>query len=78
MTPYFSISPITGKRSSVKGYEYGVDYISIWFANGSVYTYTLESCGEGHLSTMKRLADAQSGLNTYLTKFKPPHASKTR
>lgn len=78
MTPYFSISPITGKRSSVQSYEYGEDYITICFSNGSAYTYTLESCGEDHLSTLKRLADAQSGLNTYLTKFKPPHASKTR
>ena len=78
MKTYFSISPVTGKRSSVQGYEYGDEYISISFSNGSVYTYTLESCGEGHLSAMKRLADAQRGLNTYLTKFKPPHASKTR
>ena len=75
---YFSLSPITGKRSSVQSYEYGDDYIAIYFSNGSVYTYTLESCGEEHLSTLKRLADAQNGLNTYLTKFKPPYASKTR
>ena len=78
MKPYYSTSPITGKRSSVQGYEYGEDYVTVYFSNGSVYTYTLESCGEGHLSTIKRLADAQSGLNTYLTKFKPPYASKTR
>lgn len=78
MTSYFSISPITGKRSSVRSYEYGEDYITICFSNGSVYTYTLESCGEGHLSTMKRLADAQSGLNTYLRRNNPPYASKGR
>lgn len=78
MKSYFSISPITGKRSSIQSYEYGDDYITICFSNGSVYTYTIESCGEGHLSKMKHLADAQRGLNTYLTKFKPPYASITR
>lgn len=78
MKSYFSISPITGKRSSIRGYEYGDDYITVWFSNGSAYTYTSESCGDEHLSALKRLADAQSGLNTYLTKFKPPYASKSR
>ena len=77
MNPYFSISPVTGKRSSIQGYEYGEDYITIYFSNGSIYTYTLKSCGEGHLSTMKRIADTQSGLNTYLTRNKPPYESKS-
>lgn len=78
MKSYNSISPVTGKRSSIQGYEYGENYITIYFSNGYIYTYTLESCGFGALATMKRLADAQNGLNTYLTKMKPQYASKTR
>lgn len=77
MKNYYHISPSTGKRTGVRGYDYGDDYITIYFTSGSVYTYTLESCGEYHLSNMKRLADAQSGLNTYVTRNKPPYASKS-
>lgn len=77
MKNYYHISPSTGRRTGVKGYDYGDDYITIYFTSGSVYTYTLESCGEYHLSNMKRLADAQSGLNTYVTRNKPPYASKS-
>ena len=74
MKNYYHISPSTGKRSGVRGYDYGADYIKIYFT--SVYTYTLASCGATHLEKMKRLADAQSGLNTYVTRNKPPYASK--
>lgn len=77
MKSYYNVSPLTGKSSGVRGYDYGDDYITIYFTSGSKYTYTLDSCGSMHLATMKRLADAQSGLNTYLTKNKPPFASKS-
>lgn len=77
MKSYYNVSPLTGKASGVRGYEYGDDYITIYFTSGSKYTYTLDSCGSTHLATMKRLADAQNGLNTYLTKNKPPFASKS-
>jgi len=76
MKSYFSISPLTGKETGVKGYEYGADYITLYFASGLTYKYTVSSCGSGHIAEMKRLADAQSGLNTYVTRHKPPHASK--
>lgn len=76
MKPYHNFSPITGKSSGVAGYEYGDDYIVIYFTSGAEYTYTHASCGESHINTMKRLADAQSGLNTYVTKYKPAYASK--
>lgn len=76
MKNYFNVSSLTGKPTGVKGYDYGSDYIIIYFTSGSEYTYTLDSCGATHLNTMKRLADAQSGLNTYLTKNKPSFASK--
>ena len=77
MKSYYSISSSTGKPTGVRGYDYGDDYIKIYFTSGRVYTYTLASCGATHLANMKRLADAQSGLNTYLTRNKPPYASKS-
>lgn len=76
MENYYNVSPITGKPSGVRGYDYGSDYITIYFTSGSVYTYTVSSCGSSHIETMKRLADKQSGLNTYVTKNKPPYSSK--
>ncbi|UVQ44632.1 hypothetical protein NXY11_15660 [Parabacteroides faecis] len=77
MKTYYNISPLTGKPTGIRGYDYGDDYITVYFTSGSMYTYTLDSCGATHLETMKRLADAQNGLNTYLTKNKPPFASKS-
>lgn len=76
MKYYYSVSPATGKPSGIKGYMYGDDYITLYFTSGAVYTYTVNSCGSVHIENMKRLADAQSGLNTYVTKYKPPYFSK--
>lgn len=77
MNAYYNVSPVTGKPSGVRGYEYGDDYITIYFTSGSKYTYTNGSCGSGHIENMKALADKQSGLNTYVTKHKPPFSSKS-
>ncbi len=76
MKSYFSISPATGKPSGIVGYEYGDDYITVYFKRGLPYTYTVESCGAHHIDTMKQLADAQHGLNTYLTFHKPTPSKK--
>lgn len=75
MIPYFSISPSTGKRTGIKGYDIGEDYITVYFTSGSIYTYSVASCGADQISTLKALAAAQSGLNSYLTKNKPNPAS---
>lgn len=76
MKPYFSISPRTGVATGISGYDYDATSITIQFTTGAVYTYTLASCGPTHLANMKRLADAQSGLQTYLNANKPKYASK--
>ena len=77
MQNYNSTSSSTGKSSGVKGYNYDSDSITLYFTSGSVYSYSIASCGSVHINTMKRLADAQSGLNTYVTKNKPAFASKS-
>jgi hypothetical protein len=77
MKNYYNVSPVTGKTTGIRGYDYGDDYITIYFSSGSVYTYTYLSAGEVHVEAMKALADGQEGLNTYTTKHKPPFASKS-
>lgn len=77
MYSYSSTSSRTGVRTGVRGYDYGDDYIIIYFTSGARYTYTYGSCGSSHVETMKRLARGQQGLNTYVTKNKPPYASKS-
>lgn len=71
MKTYFNVSPVTGKASGACGYEYGNDWITVYFTSGAVYHYTVASCGAMHIETIKHLADSQSGLNTYLTRYKP-------
>ena len=78
MIPYFSISPKTGKRTGIEGYDEGEDYITVYFTSGSNYTYSVASCGADEISKLKSLAAAQSGLNSYLTKNKPNPASITK
>lgn len=76
MKSYTHIDPMTGKQSSVIGYDYGDDYISVYFKSGRMYTYTLQSCGSFHLNTLKKLADAQNGLGSYLSRIKPKYEIK--
>ena len=75
MKPYFSVSPITGKPSGVIGYDIEDTYIKVYFKSGKAYTYSVDSCGEEQLEIIKNLAESQHGLNTYLTKNKPPYQS---
>lgn len=77
MKNYSSVSSSTGKATGVSGYDYDQNSITLYFTSGSNYTYTISSCGSTHLNAMKMLADSQSGLNTYVTRYKPPFASKS-
>lgn len=79
MQHYKSKSDVTGKETGILGYDYGDDYITLYFKKGAYteYTYTYDSCGADHVETMKELADAQHGLNTYVTKIRPPYSSKS-
>ena len=63
--------------SGVRGYEYGSDYITVYFKRGGTYTYTNGSCGSSSIETMKALANRQRGLNTFISQNKPPFSSKS-
>jgi hypothetical protein len=56
---------ITG-RSGVTGYDYGEAWIDVRWSN-QIYRYEVERVGAQHLEEMKRLADAGSGLSTYIS-----------
>ena len=63
-------------ESGVGGYEYGSNYITVYFKKGGRYTYTYGSCGSSSVETMKMLADNQDGLCTFINQNKPPYSSK--
>jgi hypothetical protein len=55
-----------GEDSGIASYEYGVDWIRIWFKKGGSYKYPSSMIGAAHLRAMKRRADSGKGLNTYI------------
>ena len=52
--------------STVRGYEIGVDSITVQFKDNSVYLYNSTSAGAEHIKHMKQLAAAGRGLYTYI------------
>jgi len=68
-----------GGDSGVIAYEIGDDFIEVQFKDGWIYLYTYMSTGRGDVETMKRLAAAGQGLNSFIsTTVKKRFASKRR
>lgn len=56
--------------SGVYGYIIGDHYISVKFFNTEkMYTYSYGRAGANHVETMKGLARAGRGLNSYIMKY---------
>jgi hypothetical protein len=65
-------------NSGILAYEIGSDYIDVQFKGGKVYRYTDASAGSNNIETMKGLAQAGHGLNTFISKnVKERYASKS-
>lgn len=64
-------------NSNIEQTEYGVDWITVDFKDRSQYNYTYRSAGRDAIEEMKRLADCGDGLNSYISRHKPPYESKT-
>ena len=62
--------------SNILGYEYGEDWIRIYFKDNSEYEYSGNGCGQYQINQMKYLADHGDGLNAYINKEKPPYSNK--
>ncbi len=54
--------------SGISAYDYGDDWIKVYFKRGGIYEYRASKIGELHISEMKRLADTGDGLNAYIIK----------
>jgi hypothetical protein len=68
-----------GGDSGVVGYEIGADSIEVVFKDGMIYLYTAQSAGAGAIETMKQLAVAGQGLNSFISRYvKKGYASKRR
>jgi len=57
-----------GGDSNITAYEIGPNYIAVQFADGSIYRYTDASAGPDNVATMKSLARAGQGLNSFINK----------
>ena len=55
-----------GGGSGVARYEFGDDFITIEYSSGATYRYMVESAGREAIDTMKRLAEAGKGLNSFI------------
>lgn len=55
-----------GGKSGVARYELGADSITIEYSSGATYLYTVESAGRETIDTMKQLAEAGKGLNSFI------------
>ncbi len=63
-------------NSNISGYEYGEDWIRVYFKDDSEYEYTGSGVSQYTINQMKALADAGDGLNSFISKNKPPYSSK--
>lgn len=62
MKPYKDKNGDTG----ISAYDYGDDWIKVQFKGGKIYEYQASKTGQAHITTMKALADAGDGLNSYI------------
>jgi len=53
-------------NSAIASYEIGDDEITIRFHDGEIYVYTHSSAGAKNIEQMKTLAQAGSGLNSFI------------
>ncbi|HEY9126027.1 MAG TPA: hypothetical protein VIM62_02830 [Acidobacteriaceae bacterium] len=54
--------------SGIRGYEFGADYIRIWWDEKKPFLYTYETVGREHVEAMKLLAKRGSHLNAYINR----------
>ena len=62
--------------SNIMGYEYGEDWIRVYFKDNSEYEYASGGCTQYVINQMKLLADQGDGLNAFISKNKPAYSSK--
>ena len=56
-------------KSGVAAYESGEGFIRVRFIHDGTYEYTDTRPGRLHVGNMQKLADAEIGLSTYISRF---------
>lgn len=54
---------------SIIGYEDGLDFIRIHYADGAVLEFNTAEVSAAHVINLRQLARLQDGLQHYLTRF---------
>lgn len=68
-----------GGNSGVIGYDIAADSITVCFQDGAVYLYTYASAGGENIESMKQLAVAGMGLNSFInTTVRKAYAERLR
>lgn len=68
-----------GGNSGVANYELGSDSVTVQFNDGAVYLYNYVSAGRSNIETMRTLAIAGQGLNSFIMKYvRKSYAAKLR
>jgi hypothetical protein len=68
-----------GGDSDVNRYEIGNDSIKVQFNDGSIYLYNYQSAGQSKIEQMKVLAQAGTGLNSFIMRnVRKAYAAKLR
>lgn len=67
-----------GRESNVVAFEVASDSITVKFRSGThtLYKYTYSSAGQNAVESMKVLANAGKGLNSFIGHNRPKFASK--
>ena len=65
------------KQSGVISYETGKDFIEVQF-DGWLYTYSYASAGEAAIEEMKKRAEANQGLSTFISQHHPQYEKKEK
>jgi hypothetical protein len=65
-----------GGASGVVGYEIQTGSITVRFASGDTYFYTVQSAGRDNVITMQDLAAGGEGLSTFIAQVRPAYADK--
>jgi hypothetical protein len=60
------MKPYSNPASGIDGFDYGDDWIRVRFKGGTIYEYQSPSVAIHHITAMKKLADSQDDLNTYI------------
>ena len=66
----------SGKKSGVTGFNIGTDFIDVKFETGEIYLYSYKRPGKATTEQMKKLALANEGLSTFISRNHPPYEKK--